>query len=106
MSETKQVMDLCRLDEERNRLLRRVQSIRTLETLRFVLPFLDKPENAQAACEAVVEMAHHRGLREPNKPVFDAALDHVIAVSKDPVVIDRAQRYKKDQTWVRPKVEE
>lgn len=102
LATTKQVMDLCKSDEDQNRLLRRIQNIRTPETLQYVLPFLKKPENAQAACEAIVEMAHHRGLREPNKPAFDAALDQVIATSKDPVVIDRAQRYKKDQTWVRP----
>ncbi len=95
-------MDLCKTDEDVNRLLRRIQNIRSPETLQYVLPYLDKPANAQAACEAIVEMAHHRGLREPNKPAFDAALDRVMATSKDPIVVDRAQRYKKDQTWVRP----
>jgi HEAT repeat protein len=102
LTETKKVMELCKIEEDQNRLLRRIQNIRTVDTLKYILPYLDKPANAQAACEAIVEMAHHRGLREPNKPAFDAALDRVIATSKDPVVIDRAQRYKKDQTWVRP----
>jgi HEAT repeat protein len=103
LAATKKVMDLCKSDEDQNKLLRRIQNIRAVETLAYAVTYLDKPANAQAACEAIVEMAHHRGLREPNKPVFDAALDRVIATSKDPVVIDRAQRYKKDQTWVRPK---
>jgi len=103
LAATKKVMDLCKADENQNKLLRRIQNIRTVETLAYALSFMDKPANAQAACEAIVEMSHHRGLREPNKPAFDAALDRVIATSKDPVVIDRAQRYKKDQTWVRPK---
>jgi hypothetical protein len=73
-----------------------------VETLRFLLPFLDQPELAQQACLSVVELAHHRGLREPNKAEFDPALDKVIATSTDAVVIDRAQRYKRNQTWVRP----
>lgn len=102
LAATKKVMDLCKTADDQNRLLRRIQSIRALETLQYVVPFLDKPANAQAACEAIVEMAHHRGLREPNKSAFDAALDRVMATSKDPIVTDRAQRYKKDQTWVRP----
>jgi hypothetical protein len=42
-------------------------------------------------------------VREPHKDEFHRALDQVIEISKDPVVVDRAQRYKKGQTWVRPK---
>ncbi len=106
LAATKKVMDLCKTEDDQNKLLRRIQNIRTVETLAYAMTFMEKPANAQAACEAIVEMAHHRGLREPNKPVFDAALDRVIVTSKDPVVIDRAQRYKKDQTWVRPKAGE
>jgi HEAT repeat protein len=102
LAATKKVMELCQTAEDQNRLLRRIQNIRALETLQYVLPYLDKQANAQAACEAIVEMAHHRGLREPNKAAFDAALDRVMTTSKDPVVIDRAQRYKNGQTWTRP----
>ena len=54
-------------------------------------------------CETIVELAHHRGLREPNKAEFDPLLDRVMATSKDEVVVDRAQRYKKGETWNRPK---
>jgi hypothetical protein len=55
------------------------------------------------ACETIVELAHHRGLREPNKPEFDRALDKVMATSKNATTVDRAKRYKNNQTWVRPK---
>jgi hypothetical protein len=51
----------------------------------------------------VVELAHYRDLRQPHKAEFEQALDHVIRISKDATVIDRANRYKKGQTWVRPK---
>jgi len=99
----KQVMAMCTRDEDRQQVLRRARAIRTLETLRFLVPYLDQHQFAEQACESIVELAHHRGLREPNKQEFDRALDLVLATSQDAVVIERAGRYKKDQTWVRPK---
>lgn len=99
----REVMPMCKTEAQRKLLLKRASAIRTVETLRFILPYLDQPAYAEQACESVVELAHHRGLREPNKAEFHGALDKVIATSKDAVVIDRANRYKKDQTWVRPK---
>ncbi len=98
----RQAMTLATRDEERNLVLRRARAIRAIETLRFVAPYMDQPAFAQQACETVVELAHHRGLREPNKAEFDRALDAVIRISKDDVVIDRAKRYKKGQTWHAP----
>ncbi len=94
-------MALCTRDAERALVLRRAAAIRTVETLRFLLPYLDTPYAADA-CQAVVELAHHRTLREPNKAEFDRALDRVIETSKDATVIDRAGRYKKGQTWAAP----
>ncbi|HJS06989.1 MAG TPA: hypothetical protein VJ809_04990, partial [Pirellulales bacterium] len=96
------VMSMYPDEDSRNLLLRRASAIRTVETLRYVLPFVDQPQHAEAACESIVELAHHRGLREPNKVEFHKALDKVLAITKDAVVIDRAKRYKADQTWVRP----
>jgi hypothetical protein len=94
---------MCPDDQERNQVLDRAKAIRTIETLRFIEPFLNDEEFAQQACLTVVELAHHNSLRVPNKEEFDRALDRVIAISKDATVVDRAQRYKKGQTWVRPK---
>jgi HEAT repeat protein len=90
---------LCERDTERNLALRRASAIRIPETLRFLLPYLEEPACAQQACQSIVELAHHRGLREPNKAEFDRALDAVIRTSEDPVVVERAKRYKKGQTW-------
>jgi HEAT repeat protein len=98
----KQVMSMCTRDEDRQQLIRRARAIRSIETLRFLVPYLGQPAFAPLACESIVELAHHRGLREPNKQEFHRALDQVLATSKDAVVIERAGRYKKDQTWVRP----
>jgi HEAT repeat protein len=93
---------LCTRDSERNLTLQRAAAIRTIQTLRFLTPYLDQPAYAQQACQAVVELAHHRDLREPNKAEFDRTLDKVIQTSTDATVIDRANRYKKGQTWARP----
>jgi HEAT repeat protein len=98
----RKVMTMCTDSDDRNLLLRRASAVRTVETLRYVLPFVDQSPHAESACESIVELAHHRGLREPNKAEFHKALDKVLATSKDAVVIDRAKRYKADQTWVRP----
>ncbi len=102
----KKALSLCTRDTERNLTLQRAAAIRTPETLRFLTPYLDQPAFAQPACLAVVELAHHRDLREPNKEEFDRALDKVIQTSKDATVVDRANRYKKGQTWTRPTVPE
>jgi len=98
----KDAMTLCTRDTERHLVLQRAQAIRIPETLRFLMPYLNEPAYAQQACQSVVELAHHRDLREPNKVEFDQALDKVIQTSKDATVIDRANRYKKGQTWARP----
>jgi HEAT repeat protein len=98
----KQVMGMCTRPEDQNVLLKRASAIYTVEALRFVVPYLDQPAHAQQACEAVVELAHHRDVRDANKADFMPALDKVIQISKDATVIDRANRYKAGKTWVRP----
>ncbi|REK17354.1 MAG: hypothetical protein DWQ42_22480 [Planctomycetota bacterium] len=99
----RRAMSLATGDEERRLALKRAAAIRDLQTLRFVVPYLDEAALSEAAALAVVELAHHRNLREPNKAEFHAALDKVIATSRDEVVLDRANRYKLDRTWVRPR---
>ena len=97
-----QALAFCTRDEERNLLLGRAHAVRTVEALRFLTPFMDQPSLAQQACLSTVELAHHRELRDANKAEFHAALDKVIQTSQDATVIDRANRYKNGQTWVRP----
>jgi hypothetical protein len=97
---------MCADDRERNQLLERAKAVRTVETLRFVAPLMDRAPLSQQACATVVELAHHSGLRELHNAEFHRALDKVIATSQDATVIDRAQRYQRGQTWVRPKPSE
>ena len=68
--------------------------VRHIETLRYILPYLDQPMLAQAACKGVVELAHSRMLREPNRAEFAKALDRVIVLCKDKGLVDRAKQYK------------
>ena len=96
-------MSMCKRDAERLLALDRARAIRLPATLRFVLPYLKQNRFAQQACKTIVELAHHRNLREPNKAEFDSALDQVIQVSQDATLVERAKRYKKGQTWARPK---
>lgn len=95
----KKAWPLCRRDEERKLVLQRASAIRIIETLRFLVDFLDQPKLAQQACQSIVELAHHRGLREPNKDEFHQALEKVKKTSKDPIVIERANRYQRGETW-------
>ena len=95
-------MTMCTRDTERNLILDRCRAIRTLDSLKFILPYVKKPAFTGQACLSVVELAHHRELRDNHRAEFHQALDLVIATSKDPVIVDRAQRYKQGKTWVRP----
>jgi hypothetical protein len=98
------VFVMCSNDADRRLVLDRAKAIRSIDTLQFVVPFLDQPSLAQQACLTVVELAHHSSLRESNKDEFHRVLDDVIRVSKDATVIDRARRYKAGQTWKQPDV--
>jgi hypothetical protein len=92
---------LCTTAADRGRLLERASAIRRIETLRFLLRFLDEPAVAESAAEGIVELAHHRSLRDAHKAEFTAALDRVLTISQDPVTRDRAERYKQGKTWER-----
>lgn len=96
-------MSLCTRDEDRRRVLERANAIRTIETLRFVVPYLDDPNLAEPACLSVVELAHHRTIRDANKDEFTKALDKVLGTTKNEELIERAERYKQGQTWERKK---
>ena len=99
----KQTMALCQIDDDRRRLLDRTDAIRTIEAFRFVAGYLDDPSLQEAACESVVELAHHRTLRDAHKDEFIQALNQVIAVTKNEELIERANRYKEGKTWERKK---
>jgi HEAT repeat protein len=99
----KEAMKAARSPEEQSLVINRCRTAYSVDTLRFVLPYVQEAPFAQIACETIVELAHHREIREPNKAEFGKALDLVIKISSDPEVVDRAQRYKRGETWERKK---
>jgi hypothetical protein len=96
-------MGLCDRTEDKARVLERANAIRTIETFRFVVPYLDEPALAEPACRSVVELAHHQKLRDAHKQEFTAALDKVLGLTKNDELRERATRYKAGQTWDRKK---
>ncbi|MCA9168025.1 MAG: HEAT repeat domain-containing protein [Planctomycetales bacterium] len=99
----RQAMTLATRDAERLFVLQRAQAVRDVETLRYVMPYVKLAAFREAACTTIVELAHHRQLRDAHKNEFLPALDLVIKNSSDATTVDRARRYKNNQTWVRPK---
>ena len=94
----RKAMDLSSRDEERNLILSRTISaeVRSIEALRFVLPYVNDPATAQQACRSIVGLSHHRHLRRPNEAEFNKALGEVIRVSNDKGLVDQARRYRSD----------
>ena len=98
----KQALKAAKTPDEQALVINCARTAYDVETLRFVLPFVEQQAFAQSACETIVELAHHREIRDPNKAEFDKALDKVIQTSKDAIVVDRANRYTRGETWTRP----
>ena len=100
----KKAMEMASSDQQRALVLKRASAVLSLDTLRFVAPYMDQPEFTQLACKTVVELAHHKELRQPHKAEFNKVLDKVVALSNDPEVILRAKHYVKDETWVEKQI--
>jgi hypothetical protein len=92
-----QAMQLATEDAEKKLVLNRASALRTVKTLRWVAPYLDQPALAQDASRAVVELAHHRFLMYPNRADFVPALQKVVAVCRDPALVERAKQYLQRQ---------
>ncbi len=85
---------LAERPEERALAVERISTVRDMETLRWLVSLLDAEEPvAQEACRSIVELAHHRFLRNPNRDEFNKALNRVLEISKDPKTVERAKGY-------------
>ncbi len=87
-------MELADGVDEKRLAIERASTIRTMETVNWIASYLDDPQLCQSACEAIVELAHHRFLRHPNMDRFGPILDQVGRLSEDPAVVERAKRYR------------
>lgn len=90
----KKAMDLAENDAEKKLVIDALATVKDVETLRFVIPYLDDKALQQPACKTIVELAHSKMLREPNQAEFVRALDRVIMLCKDASLVDRAKKYK------------
>ena len=97
LGKLKQAMQLSKTVEEQSWVIERAAAVRAVETLRFVAPYMEQPALAEQACRSVVELAHHKELRDPNREEFAAALQKVLATAKDTVVLELAKRYLEAQ---------
>jgi hypothetical protein len=82
------------LPEDRQWVLLRASTVRTMEAVTWIAQYLEDPQLNQAACRAIVDLAHHRFLRHPNMAKFDPLLEKVSQISKDPTVVERAKKYR------------
>jgi HEAT repeat protein len=90
----KKAMDLSANDEDRKLVLDALATVKEIQTLRYVLPYLDHKTLSQRACRTVVELAHSKTLRAPNRAAFEQALDRVIAICRDRNLVERARKYR------------
>lgn len=90
----KQAMPLVERPEDRRMLIDQASYVRHVETVRWLLPFLSDPKLSDPAVRAVLDLAHHRYLRERDKAEFMQALDKVQAVTKDRELLERVERYR------------
>ncbi|WP_425398704.1 HEAT repeat domain-containing protein [Aeoliella sp.] len=80
-------------DDERKLVLQRAAAVRTIKSLRFLLPHLDEPNLCQVAGGSIAELARHDFLRDPHLNEFIPALERVVETNQDPGTIERARRY-------------
>lgn len=88
----KNAMKLADSSDNKRLALSRAASVRTLATVDWIAGYLDDAELAETACRAIVELAHHRFLRQPNKAHFEPILRKVEATTKDKSVAGLAEK--------------
>lgn len=93
LSRLRLAMERAQDDSERRLILGRAAAVRSVESLRFLTPYLERPSLAQTAGKSITELARHEDLRRPNKAEFVPALKRTIQTNKDQGTLDRARIY-------------
>jgi len=88
----RKAMDIADAPPDRQWCLSRASAVRTIESADWAASFLDDPILSQTACQVIVELAHHRFLREPNKAKFDPILLKVEQTAKDREIAEQAKK--------------
>jgi hypothetical protein len=94
LARLQKAMGLAQTPEDKQWVLRRAATVRTLDSVRWIAGYLDDSTVNQAACQSIVELAHHRFLRHPNMDQFGPLLEKVSRTSKDSGVVERAKKYR------------
>jgi hypothetical protein len=89
--------ELAKRVDEKRLIIERVGQIRTVESLRFVMKYVDEAELQERACESILDLAHQVELKRTALDEFNAALDKVLAVTKRDDFRERVNRYKSQQ---------
>ena len=92
-----EVYELAKRVDEKRLIIERIGYIRTVESLRFVLKYMDDTELQERVCWAVLELAHHNDLRRSALQEFVVALDKVLEVTTNDGYRNRANGYKAQQ---------
>ena len=94
-------MKLAARDQERNTILGNVVELRRIDTLRFVVPYLDQPALSSRAGNTICELAKEAGLQSRNKAELEQALNKTIAVCKDLSVETGRSADCRRSSWLR-----
>jgi len=87
-------MSLAKSTEDRQLLLTRIETARSMEVFRYAVTFLDDSDLQQAACRAVLDMANDHGFYVNNRTEIDPVLDKVMNVTQDNSHKERILRYQ------------
>ena len=87
-------MSLAKSTEDRQLLLTRIETARSMEVFRYAVKFLDDAELQQAACRAAIDMANDHGFYVNNRKEIDPVLDKVMNITQDNSHKERIIRYK------------
>ena len=90
----KRAMDLAKTNEDRNLLLSRVNTVRSIEVFRFAARYLDDADLQQAACRAIVDMANDSPFHGQHREEINRVLDKVYNITNDNSHKERILRYK------------
>ncbi|MDO5553072.1 MAG: hypothetical protein Q4G68_04875 [Planctomycetia bacterium] len=92
LSMLQKAMELASNKSDKNLCLSRTVTVRTLDAANWVASYLADPELAETACQVLVELAHHRFLRQPNKERFNEILTQVEAITTDSRIAEQAKK--------------
>ncbi|MDO4586229.1 MAG: HEAT repeat domain-containing protein [Planctomycetia bacterium] len=88
----KNAMNVAKNRDDKRLCLQRTSVVRTIEAVEWISTFLDNPDFVETAANTIVELAHHRFLREPNKEKFQPILLKIEKVSKNAEVVEKAKK--------------